>query len=510
MKTFAAIDVGSYELTMKIYEISTRGRIREIDCIRHSIELGTDTYNTGKISLERVEELCNVLKEFVTIMQTYQVDDYKAYGTSAIRETENNMIVLDLIKNRSGITVDVISNSEQRFLDYKSIATKGEEFRRIIRQSTVVLNIGGGSIQVSLFDKDTLITTQNMRLGVLRLRERLQMLQPKTNHYDDLISDIANPQFSLFKKMYLKNREIKNVILGDDYVSYILQNPVLTGNSPGYLSCKEFLRIVESFEEMNVADFIKRMNIPVEKVDLFYHSAILIKNMIQMTGAETLWAPGVCLCDGIVYEYAQKHKLIKEEHDFDKDILASAADMGKRYMVSGKRSEVLEKIALGIFDAMKRVHGMTPRERLLLQLAAKLNDCGKYISLMNVGEGSYNIVMSTEIIGLSHLEREMVANIVKYNRIPFGSDIDVQATFDKETYLKIAKLTAILRLTSGLDRSHRQKFKNMKAVLKDDELIITVDTTDDITLEKGLIGKKAQFFEEVFRVKTVIKQKRRF
>ncbi|MBO6016386.1 MAG: exopolyphosphatase [Lachnospiraceae bacterium] len=509
MKTFAAIDVGSYELTMKIYEISTRGRIKEIDCIRHSIELGTDTYNTGKISLERVDELCEVLKEFHIIMDTYQVDAYRAYGTSAIRETENSSIVLDLIRNRTGICVEVVSNSEQRFLEYKAIATREEDFSQNIKQSAAILSISGGSIQISLFDKDTLIATHNMRLGVLRLRERLQMLQPKTNHYENLLLDIANPQMSQFKKMYLKNREIDNLILVDDYVSYILQNPSITEDKPGYLPCQEFLKIVEDLRETRLTDFIKKMDIPEEKMDLFYHSAVLIRNVIDVLGAKMLWAPGVCLCDGIVYEYAQDNRLLRSEHDFEKDILASVAEMGKRYMISNKRSETLESISLGIFDAMGKVHGMTQRDRLLLRIAARLSDCGKFISIMNMAECSYSIVSSTEIIGLSHVERELVASVIKYSMMIFPN-ADVQREFGNEIYLKIAKMTAILRLASGLDRSYRQKFKNSSVQLRDDELIIMVDSPDDITLEKGLIGRKAQFFEEVFSVKTVIRQKRRF
>ena len=72
----------------------------------------------------------------------------------------------------------------------------------------------------------------------------------------------------------------------------------------------------------------------------------------------------------------------------------------------------------------------------------------------------------------------------------------------------MAKLTAILRIANGLDRSHKQKFKNVKATLKDRELILTVDTKEDITLEKGLFSDRAQFFEEVFNVQPVIRQKR--
>ncbi len=88
MKTFAAIDVGSYELAMKIFEISAKSGIREIDHIRHRIDLGTDTYANGKISNERVDELCRVLRDYGEIMKGYRVDAYKAYGTSAIRDAE--------------------------------------------------------------------------------------------------------------------------------------------------------------------------------------------------------------------------------------------------------------------------------------------------------------------------------------------------------------------------------------------------------------------------------------
>lgn len=132
-----------------------------------------------------------------------------------------------------------------------------------------------------------------------------------------------------------------------------------------------------------------------------------------------------------------------------------------------------------------------------MQLATILHDCGKYISLTNLGECSYNIIMSTEIIGLSHIEREIVANTVKYNHIDFDyyEMIGQNADLDKDAYLKIAKLTAILKIANGLDRSHKQKFKDVKTVLKEEELVITIDTPVDITLEKGMFCKRAEFLK---------------
>ena len=173
MKLFAAIDVGSYETGMKIFELSRKSGVKELDYVRRRVDLGTDSYNTGKISYERMDELCSVLNGFREIMASYKVESYRAYGTSAIRETENTKVVLDQIKLRTGLTVSSLSNSEQRFLDYKSVALRSLTFDDIIGSGTAFIDIGGGSTQVSLFDSSKLITTVNLRIGILRLRSSL-------------------------------------------------------------------------------------------------------------------------------------------------------------------------------------------------------------------------------------------------------------------------------------------------------------------------------------------------
>lgn len=506
MKTFAAIDVGSYELSMKILEISKQNGIKEIDYIRHRIDLGTDSFATGKISYERVDELCRVLREYKKIMDGYKAQEYKAYGTSAIREIENTVIVLDQIEQRTGIKIEVLSNSEQRFLDYKSVASKGKIFNKIIEKDTAILDIGGGSIQLSLFVKDSLVTTQNLRLGVLRLQDKMSILNLRPSQYENIIDEFISSQLSVFKKLYLGERKIENIIVVDDYISEVMGKK-LTGMSDGRIELGELSAFLDKALVKSVTEAARILNIPEENVPLLYISHVLLNRIAKVTGAKMIWVPGVTLCDGIAYEYGEKQNLIKVNHDFEQDIIACAQNISKRYMGSRRRGETLEKIALTIFDSMKEVHGLGERERLLLRISALLHDCGKYISLMNLGECSYNIIMSTEIIGLSHLEREIVANIVKYNHMDFnyydimGQDISL----DKEAYLKIAKLTAILKVANGLDRSHKQKFKNIKASIKDEQLIITIDTPVDITLEKGLFNRRADFFEEVYSVKPVIK-----
>lgn len=508
MKIFAAIDVGSYELSMKIFEISQKKRIREIDHIRHRIDLGTETYTTGKLSYEKVDELCRVLRAYADIMSSYQVTDYKAYGTSAIREMRNRTIVLEQIKLRTGIHIEVLSNSEQRFLDYKSIASKGERFSGLISKGTAIIDIGGGSIQVSIFDKDSLVTTQNMRLGILRIREQLSQLKLKDSQYEEIIEELLGAQIEVLEKLYLKERKIDNIIVVDEYISSAFGRKD-KGLFERYIDKDTYIRFADGIKTRSLAETGKELGMPEESVFLLYISSIMVQKFLWTMGAGQLWIPGVTLCDGIGYEFAEKSRIFSTNHDFEKDIIDCTQNISKRYMGSKKRGETLEKIALTIFDSLKRVHGLGKRERLLLRLAALLHDCGKYISMTNVGEASYEIVMSTEIIGLSHMEREIVANVVRdtYREfVYYGEDGDMM--LDTQAYLIVAKLTAILRVATGLDRSHKEKFRNISAVLRDRELVLTVDTAYDITLEKGLFAARAAFFEEVFNIAPVIKRKR--
>lgn len=514
-KTFAAIDVGSYELAMKIYEISGKNGIKEIDYVRHRIELGTDSYLTGKISNERVDELCRMLREFTDIMKSYKVDAYKAYGTSAIRETQNTLILLDQIEMRTGVKIEVLSNSEQRFLDYKSVAAKGQVFQNIIEESTIFIDIGGGSIQLSLFDKDSLVTSQNVRPGVLRMREELTNVSYRSYQLEDMVEEMLSDRLESFREMFVGSREIRNIILVDDYVSLILQKDYLKTSKKGQVHTDIFTEFVDTLKKKKAREIALSLGLAQENVLLLYLSALTIGYMIKVFGAKQLWAPGVSICDGIAYEYAEHNRLLTAAnsfvaHNFEQDILACARDMNRRYQSSAQWTAEREETVLTIFDNMKKIHGLSKRDRLLLQLAAILSECGRYISLVNVGISSYNIVMATEIIGLSHLEREIVASVVKYSSEQFDyyEVLGQQTTLDKASYLKVAKLTAIIRLAEALNISHKGKCDNLRISNKENTMIFTIETNEDMTLEFGLFGKGTAFFEEVFSIKPVIKQKK--
>ncbi len=517
IQTFAAIDVGSFEIEMGIYEISSKNGIRLVDHIRHVIGLGRDTYKSGRIAYERIDEVCRILEDFAGIMKSYKVQAYRAYATSAMREALNNQVVLDHIKVRTNLDVKVISNSEQRFISYKAIAIKDTEFNKMIQKGTAILDVGFGSMQITLFDKETLVTTQNLPLGALRIRELLNGIPANLPLTMDLIGEIVDNELFTFRKIHLKDREIRNIIGIGKNTLYLFRGQ---GNGmPEKITSAEMKQSYDKLATMSLDAVADRFGVNTEYARLLLPSAVIYKRILEMTGAENLWVPGIRLCDGIAADYADSIRLVKFNHDFERDIVIEARNLAKRYKCHTSHNQALELHALGIFDTTKKFHGMGKRERLLLQIAVLLHACGKFISMKNSNECAYNIIMSTEIIGLSHLEREIVANVVRYNIRDFDYDhVHLEEGVFRsgmtemdmgKVNIIIAKLTAILRLANSMDRSHLQKLVGCRMSVKDNKLVITTDYAGDISLERMSFEQKADFFEEIYGIRPILKQKRK-
>ena len=506
--TFAAIDIGAYEVSMKIFELSKKEGFRELNDVRYRLEVGNDSFTRGKLTPEMVDNICEILTDFRRMMQEFGVTEYRACATSAFRELKNPLIVQDQIYSRTGIRVEILSNAEQHFIGYKSIAAIEAGFKKMIQKGTAILDVGGGSLQVSLFDKDALVTTQNLKMGSLRIRERLKELEKSTIHYDQLVEEFIRNDLMSFQRLYLKDRDVKNVILMGDFLTDTIFQEDLVDR---ILTKAEFLNRYENTANKPTLQLSDEMGIDPEYASLVVPTMVIIKNFIDIFNAESLWAPGVSLLDGIAYDFAERNKYLKSVHNFENDILVASRNIAKRYSSGKNHIQGTTDLALAIFDSMKKIHGLGARQRLLLQIAVLLHDCGKYINMGDVSECSYRIIMETEIIGLSTEERYIIANVVRYNNEEFQyrSSFENDDAMDNEKYLLIAKLTAILRVANAMDRSHYQKVEGIKTELKDRKLSLILDSTRDLSLELGLLKDKVEFFEEVFGIRLVLRRKKK-
>ena len=296
--TFAAIDIGSSCMEMVIYEISRDNGIKKIDHVRYNFELGKNTYEAKEVDFEDVEKMCDILYGFSEIMKDYCIDDYRAFATSALREAKNAYRVLDRIKVRTGLDVEILSNSEQRFIIYKALEAKNDKFNKIIEKSTALVDVGAGSAQVSIFDNGTLVTTQNVRLGAVRISNMMSVLSQNIVNYVDIMKEYIDNDMVTLNELFLKRKKIHNIIFVGDCVPYYARMKEFFDDGE-YTTRNKFKKFFEKIYHENTEKIAKLMDIQEDQAKLILPSAMVYMRMLDFTQAEDIWMPQVSLCDGM-------------------------------------------------------------------------------------------------------------------------------------------------------------------------------------------------------------------
>lgn len=506
-KTFAAIYVGSSEIALKVYQISSKKIFKQLDFISKIIELGKDTYSKGYLTTESIRQVCDILNGFKKKLKEYQITEYRAYATSAVREAENSQIVLDAIKRSTNIDVKVLSNSEQRYINFKGLVAGYENFHQVVSKNTAFIDVGAGSVQVSLFDKNNMVVTENMHIGSVRVRDYVSIMGNRSGRMDRVISDYVENDIVTFRNIYLNDKEIKNIVAVGE-VANAVKKILPELNIQDKIKREQFDHIYDRIVSMTPHELSERYGIPYERATLMLPNIIIYQSFLNNCKAEEIYVPNVDFCDGIMASYMDEGSRTVFEHNFEEDIIASAQAISKKYKSNKNHIEKTSEYALKIYDTIKKTYGMGKKERLLLHIASILHECGNYISMQNGAANSAYIVENTEIIGLSHKERMEVANIIRYNVLYLPSKDKISAQLDGCDYMTIAKLTSILRLANILDKSHTQKIDDVNISVREEQLIISAKTYEDISLEAGLFEERADFFEKVYGIRPVLRLRR--
>ena len=219
------------------------------------------------------------------------------------------------------------------------------------------MDVGFGSAQISLFDKDALVTTQNLSLGTLRVRELLARIPANAKAHREQIEELVDNELFTFRKMYLKDREITNLIGIGENILYMVRQ-METKPMGDKVDATLLNKFYERFNKLTMDQIEEKFGVNAEYASLLMPAMVVYKRILEITGAKMFWIPGIRLCDGIAAEYADDNRLVRFSHNFENDILAASRNMAKRYKCHASHSQVLEEYALGIFDSMRKYHGL--------------------------------------------------------------------------------------------------------------------------------------------------------
>ena len=362
-------------------------------------------------------------------------------------------------------------------------------------------------LQISLFDKNNLVVTENIPIGAVRVRDYLALIGHKSGRLDEIMADYVDNDIVSFRNIYLKDKEIKNIIAVGEVVSS-LKKIVPELSIKDVITRAQFDAMYKRVISMPAQELAEKYGIPYERATLMLPNITIYQSFLNNCKAEEMYVPDVDFCECIVANYMDEGSRVVFNHNFEEDILATANNIAKRYRCNRNHVEQTAYFALKIFDVVRKPFGLDKMQRLQLQIAALLHECGNFINLHDGARNSYYIVANTEILGLSHKERMEVANVVKYNPLYLPSKDKISAELDGCDYIVIAKLAAILRIANILDKSHMQKIEDISVTLKDGKLIILAKTYEDISLEAGLFETRADFFEQIYGIRPVLRVKR--
>lgn len=500
-KVFAAIDLGSTAISMKIAEISKTKGINIIHSASFDVSCGKEVYAGGKISYQTVNEICGCFEKLLVMMKSYGVDDYICYATTAVREAGNSEYIIDQINIRTGIKVNIISNSEERFLHNKAFALGSGKFDEIIKEGAVIVDVSSGSVQISGYKSSKLEFSQNIGIGTLRVLEMLSNVGRGTEVFSGILEEYLGFVINNYMGIYHKNSGYKHFIAFGKQTKSLKR---ICNAENDTITSEQLDNIYKILSDRSAESVSDEYGIPYDEAQLLLPCALIYRIFMKDQNNKTVLMPDISLTDGICVSYMENNKLGHTKHIFTNDIISSAEYYAEKYNVKTEHYKRLIDFSTVIFNSLSKKFGLSKRDMILLTVAAIFSDTGFYINVNGYNRYSYDIVKANPILGLSQREQEIVSFAVLFQNGVFP--FEDYKSLTKSRKLLVSKLAAILCLAKSLDAEYNQKIEEIKSVVKKGELIVTAKTNKDITLEAWQFNRSRVFFEEVFGIKAYLKK----
>jgi len=509
----AVIDIGSNELRLHIAQATNQTdekhpeAVKYLENLSYPLSLGRDTFHAGKMSFDKVDKACEVIKNFLHVARGYGIRNVYTVASTAMGEAANVDYILDQIKIKTGVDVCVIDDLEEKRHIYKLLTHYAEDS---LKKSAVIVYIGTGSMGVSLFIDGKMPRTWNIRVGSLRMCELFGELQEFTREFYRLMEEyLAGFTYKLRDEL---PEGIRHFIVSGPEIELIArlampEDSLPYGTPLFQIPREDFEAFYEKIKRKTTDRIAIDYDLDADKAESLLPAACIYQNLMDCTQAKVITASRMLPCDGILFEMLFPRRFAAIDKRFDKGTLLSAKELAARHGANIPHGELVRDFAIMIFNKIKKLHGLGNRDKLLLMAAALLHDIGECINTLDHHKISYEMVRRSDIVGLTQAEHEIVALICRYHSGAASPDLDEPcfSLLDSGTKVRVSKLAAMLRLADALDRSHIQKCQHIDVKLSDGTLIITVNTASNFALEKWSFEEKGRFFAEVFGIKARLK-----
>jgi exopolyphosphatase / guanosine-5'-triphosphate,3'-diphosphate pyrophosphatase len=501
MSVISAIDIGSNALRLTIATLDADGHYQVVHNSREAVRLGQDVFATGEISNATMDKALEAFGKFREQIDRNGVSSIKATATSAVREAGNGNTLTKLVADKYGIHISVIGPEEEARLVHLAL----REQLGFKNKRALLIDIGGGSVEVSLATHNAIISTESYAMGSVRLLQILDQQRVGEKRFNQLVDRYVHSIDKRLKKELGYEKVDLCIGTGGSIESLGALRPELFGkNNTSKIRAQELESVIKTLQNISVEERIQKLHLRPDRADVILPAAIVLQRIVQQAGVDEVMIPGLSLKDGLILDLISE-QLHPEKHlDYDQ-VISSAVQLGRKYAFDESHGLAVANLSVQIFDQTRSVHELDTESRTLLEVAAVLHDIGQFISVSNHHKHSLYILESTPVIGLTASQMAIVANTARYHRksVPKPQHRNYEQLPQKQKNV-VLTLAAILRIANALDRDRSGNVKDVELAFKKPKFVLRLKGEGDMLLAKWAVMTRCDLFEEVFNGKLTV------
>ncbi|MFZ0490448.1 MAG: Ppx/GppA phosphatase family protein [Salegentibacter sp.] len=501
-KRIAAIDLGTNSFHAVLVDIYPDGSFRTIDKLKEMVilaekglenRLSADAMQRGLEALRRIKFLCD----------SQEVETILAFATSAIREAENGGDFIHRVNEEAGIKVRAISGK----MEAEMIGYAVRHGVVLSEEMVLMVDIGGGSVEFIVGNKKELVFFTSLKLGVARMAAKFVHSDPITAEEINVLQDHFKEELQEVAEVVGKHK-VKTIIGSSGTMENIAAMVAGRNSITAKISLNElefpradFLDFYEEFIQKDRAQRLKEKELEEKRVDIINPGLVLLKYLIEVFGIEKIRISESALREGMIL------KFISEQKDkLNLDLIANFKDPRKRSVYELLRktnwlkdhSKHVCNFALQLFDEFQTELGLEEPDRELLEYATLMHDIGYYISYRKHHKHALYLIRNSDLLGFKEDEINIMANVARYHRkSPPAKRHKRYRQLDKKARKRVKKLSALLRIADGLDRSHYQNVRKLEIKKEEHFVKLLITTYSDPELEIWGCLRKSKLFEEI-------------
>jgi len=495
--TFAAVDIGANSVRLKIARL-LRNRLTTVHEDREVVRLGESVFQAGVLAPAAIARTVKVLRRFRKAVQGHGNVQVRVVATSALRDARNAQAFLNWAHLRTGWTVEVISGIEEARLIHLGLVSN----LRSAASPLLLIDLGGGSCELTISARGHIRETVSLPLGALRLtQDFLHHDPPRDYELERLRSYVAEQTGRAARK--IRKAKPKAVIATSGTAAALatgVQSLQRHQARQNWTPAREVARLAGKLPEMTYAQRIKVPGIGTRRAEIVTAGGMVFAELMRRCELGGFRYSPLGLRDGVLAQMAAdfgragRRRLAEERWE-------ALLEMARRYQVDMEQAEHIRQLAGQLFGALKPVHRLPAGFAEWLSGAALLHEAGAYVNRTGWHRHAWYLIANSEILGYTPAQRRVMAAISRYlgSALPSPGDKLIKS-LEPEYREHVPKAVALLRLARALNQSRRRAVTSVVAAAQDGRVTLRLKPRrgQHADLEMWALKRERGYFRAVF------------